>query len=56
MAHARNRCGWLQVGDMDALDAIFVAIGGGGLIAGIASYVKALKPNIKVRHEPVVSP
>lgn len=33
---------------MDQLDAIFVAIGGGGLIAGIAAYVKALKPNIKV--------
>jgi len=28
--------------------AIFVPIGGGGLIAGIASYVKALKPAVKV--------
>lgn len=28
--------------------AIFVPVGGGGLIAGIASYVKALKPGIKV--------
>lgn len=27
---------------------IFVPIGGGGLIAGIASYVKALRPDIKV--------
>lgn len=34
--------------DMDQLDAIFVAIGGGGLVAGIAAYIKALKPNIKV--------
>jgi threonine dehydratase len=33
---------------MDALDAIFVAVGGGGLVAGIAAYVKALKPSIKV--------
>jgi threonine dehydratase len=33
---------------MDALDAIFIPIGGGGLAAGIAAYVKALKPNIKV--------
>ena len=32
----------------DAIDAIFVAIGGGGLIAGIAAYVKALWPHIKV--------
>jgi threonine dehydratase len=34
--------------NMDTLDAIFVAIGGGGLVAGIAAYVKALKPEIKV--------
>jgi threonine dehydratase len=32
----------------DDIDAIFVAIGGGGLIAGIASYVKALYPRIKI--------
>lgn len=30
------------------IDAIFVPIGGGGLIAGVAAYVKALKPHIKV--------
>jgi threonine dehydratase len=30
------------------LDAIFVAIGGGGLISGVAAYVKALRPAIKV--------
>jgi threonine dehydratase len=30
------------------LDAIFVPIGGGGLIAGIAAYVKALYPRMKV--------
>ncbi len=30
------------------VDAIFVAIGGGGLIAGIASYVKRVRPEIKV--------
>ncbi|MCX8565412.1 MAG: threonine dehydratase [Glomeribacter sp. 1016415] len=30
------------------LDAIFVPIGGGGLIAGVAAYVKALRPEIKV--------
>lgn len=33
---------------VDKLDAIFVAIGGGGLIAGIAAYVRALKPSIKI--------
>ncbi|MDO7912772.1 threonine ammonia-lyase, biosynthetic [Pseudomonas monteilii] len=31
-----------------ALDAIFVPVGGGGLIAGIAAYVKYLRPEIKV--------
>ena len=30
------------------IDAIFVPIGGGGLAAGIATYIKAIKPNIKV--------
>lgn len=32
----------------DHIDAIFVPIGGGGLIAGVAAYIKALKPQIKV--------
>ncbi|MCU0927857.1 MAG: threonine ammonia-lyase, biosynthetic [Burkholderiaceae bacterium] len=30
------------------LDAIFVAIGGGGLAAGVAAYVKAVRPEIRV--------
>jgi threonine dehydratase len=30
------------------LDAIFVAIGGGGLISGVASYVKAVRPEVKI--------
>jgi threonine dehydratase len=30
------------------LHAIFVAVGGGGLIAGVAAYVKRLRPEIKV--------
>jgi threonine dehydratase len=30
------------------LDAIFVAIGGGGLISGVANYIKAVRPEIKV--------
>ena len=34
-----------RLGDVSA---IFVPVGGGGLIAGIASYVKALKPGIRV--------
>src|SRR5467141_2166501 len=30
------------------LDAIFVPVGGGGLIAGIAAYVKRVRPSVKV--------
>ncbi len=30
------------------IDAIFVAVGGGGLISGIAAYVKRLRPRIKI--------
>lgn len=32
----------------DHIDAIFVPVGGGGLIAGIAAYVKQLVPSIRV--------
>ncbi len=30
------------------IDAIFVPVGGGGLIAGVAAYIKALRPDIRV--------
>ena len=30
------------------LDAVFVAIGGGGLISGVANYIKAVRPEVKV--------
>lgn len=32
----------------DGLDAVFVPIGGGGLAAGVAAYIKNLRPDIKV--------
>jgi threonine dehydratase len=32
----------------DQIDAIFVPVGGGGLIAGIAAYAKSLYPRIKI--------
>jgi len=32
----------------DKLSAVFVPIGGGGLIAGIAGYIKMLRPDVKV--------
>jgi len=30
------------------LDAVFVAIGGGGLVSGVASYIKSVRPEVKV--------
>ncbi|WP_295642845.1 threonine ammonia-lyase, biosynthetic [uncultured Methylibium sp.] len=30
------------------IDAVFVAIGGGGLISGVASYIKAVRPEVRV--------
>ena len=40
-----------------AVDAIVVPVGGGGLLAGVAIAVKALKPNVKVfGAEPLTSP
>ncbi|MBS0447292.1 MAG: threonine ammonia-lyase, biosynthetic [Proteobacteria bacterium] len=30
------------------IDAVFVAIGGGGLISGVAAYIKAVRPEIRV--------
>ena len=32
----------------EPIDAIFVAVGGGGLIGGIAAYVKRLRPEIRI--------
>ncbi|MCW5233131.1 threonine ammonia-lyase, biosynthetic [Verminephrobacter eiseniae] len=38
----------LQSLGSDRLDAVFVAIGGGGLISGVANCIKALRPEIKI--------
>jgi len=38
----------LQTLGSTRLDAVFVAIGGGGLISGVANYIKAVRPEIKV--------
>ena len=38
----------LQAQNLAQLDAVFVAIGGGGLISGVANYIKAVNPAIKV--------
>src|SRR5215813_8586967 len=33
---------------LDRIDAVFVAVGGGGLIAGIAAYLKSVSPHTRV--------
>lgn len=35
--------------DLPDVDAVFVAVGGGGLIGGIAAYLKTVKPSVKVK-------
>jgi threonine dehydratase len=37
-----------QIGSDGPLDAIFVCTGGGGLLAGVAAWVKAVRPGVKV--------
>jgi len=38
---------WQKTGNT-RLDAVFVPIGGGGLIAGVANYLKAVRPDVQV--------
>ncbi len=33
---------------LDRIDAVFVAVGGGGLIAGIAAYLKSVRPSARI--------
>ncbi len=46
---AGNKAGQKARGKNAAgVDAVFVAIGGGGLISGVANYIKAVAPEVKV--------
>jgi threonine dehydratase len=38
----------IMEGELDRIDAVLVAIGGGGLAAGVSSYVKAVSPATKI--------
>ncbi|KAG0356824.1 hypothetical protein BGZ54_000582, partial [Gamsiella multidivaricata] len=38
----------LRQHNLDEIDAIFCCVGGGGLIAGVAAYVKRVAPHIKI--------
>jgi threonine dehydratase len=44
----QGTCGKEIVSQLPQCDAVFVAIGGGGLISGIAAYMKSLLPDIQV--------
>ena len=44
----QGTCGLEMLREVPELDALVVAIGGGGLIAGISTAAKALKPSIEV--------
>jgi threonine dehydratase len=33
---------------LDQIDVVFVALGGGGLISGIAAYLKSIRPEVKI--------
>lgn len=46
--HKRGSSGPQDATGRPALDAVFVAIGGGGLVSGVANYIKAIDPRIKV--------
>jgi threonine dehydratase len=46
--HKRSTANAQDVTARPALDAVFVAIGGGGLVTGVANYIKAVDPRIKV--------
>ncbi|KAK3709915.1 hypothetical protein QZH41_020041 [Actinostola sp. cb2023] len=34
--------------DLPSVDVVFVSVGGGGIIGGVASYLKSVKPGVKV--------
>jgi threonine dehydratase len=45
--------------DLDRIDAVFIAVGGGGLIAGVAAYLKSVSPTIRIvgcwpEHSPIM--
>ncbi len=44
----QGTCGLEMLQQVPALDVMIIPIGGGGLIAGVATYAKAVKPNIKI--------
>ena len=44
----QGSCGVEIARQLDEIDAIFIAIGGGGLVAGVGSFLKSVHPKMKV--------
>ena len=48
VVHGQGTVGVELTNQLDGIDAVLVPVGGGGLISGIAAYVKAFAPEIQV--------
>lgn len=48
IVYGQGTCGLEITQQLPDVDAIFVAVGGGGLIGGIGKYVKSINPNIEI--------
>lgn len=47
--HARADPRVFSVALQEDVEAVFCCVGGGGLLAGVGAFLKAVKPSIKVR-------
>ena len=48
MVAGQGTVGMEVIRQLSTVEAIFVPVGGGGLISGIAAYVKSIRPDVKV--------
>ncbi len=44
----QGTCGFEIARQLPAVDAVFIAVGGGGLIAGIGTFLKAVRPDVDI--------
>jgi threonine dehydratase len=44
----QGTCGVEMAADLSSLDAVFVAVGGGGLISGVGAFLKSVNPGISI--------